>query len=47
MGDEGMRKARDYAWEHIAQRILDYYGSVLGGTSYRERLQELELPQVK
>jgi phosphatidylinositol alpha-mannosyltransferase len=30
MGVKGQLKAREYAWEDIAQRLLDYYASVLG-----------------
>jgi phosphatidylinositol alpha-mannosyltransferase len=30
MGAKGQLKAREYAWEDIAQRLLDYYASVLG-----------------
>ncbi len=29
MGDRGRVKAQDYSWEHIAQRVLDYYMRVL------------------
>ena len=30
MGAKGQLKAREYAWEDIAQRLLDYYAGVLG-----------------
>ncbi len=29
MGDRGRVKAQDYSWEHIAQRVLNYYMKVL------------------
>jgi len=31
MGAEGRAKVVDYGWERIAQRVLDYYASVLSG----------------
>ncbi|MCD6300373.1 MAG: glycosyltransferase family 4 protein [Dehalococcoidales bacterium] len=32
MGAEGRAKVVDYDWEHVAQRVLTYYNSVLSGT---------------
>ncbi len=36
MGANGRLKARDYVWEHIAQRVLDYYVRVLSESSGKE-----------
>jgi len=33
MGAKGRLKAEQYSWEHIAQRVLDYYARVLDETS--------------
>ncbi|MFC2072123.1 glycosyltransferase family 4 protein [Chloroflexota bacterium] len=30
MADKGKLKAREYSWEHVAQRVFDYYVRVLG-----------------
>ena len=30
MGAKGKLKAREYSWEHVAQRVLDYYVGVIG-----------------
>jgi phosphatidylinositol alpha-mannosyltransferase len=35
MGANGVRKAAEYDWKHIAQRVLDYYGKVLAGSPQR------------
>ncbi len=32
MGARGRQKAERYSWEHVAQRVLDYYGRVLDGS---------------
>lgn len=32
MAARGRLKARNYSWEYIAQRVLDYYGKVLDGS---------------
>ncbi|MFH1002840.1 MAG: glycosyltransferase family 4 protein [Chloroflexota bacterium] len=36
MGARGLQKARNYAWELVARRVLDYYQRVLGETPGRE-----------
>jgi phosphatidylinositol alpha-mannosyltransferase len=30
MGAKGKIKARNYSWDHVGQRVMDYYGKVLG-----------------
>jgi glycosyltransferase involved in cell wall biosynthesis len=30
MGAKGKLKTREYSWEHVAQRVLDYYIGVIG-----------------
>ena len=37
MGARGLQKARDYAWELVARRVLDYYQRVLSEPPWRER----------
>lgn len=37
MGANGRRKAQEYSWENVAQRVLDYYTSVLNESSRREK----------
>ena len=37
MGAKGRLKAQDFAWENIAQRILDYYTRVLSESPWKER----------
>jgi len=32
MGARGRQKAERYSWEHVAQRVLDYYMAVLDGS---------------
>ena len=32
MGNRGRQKAERYSWEHVAGRVLDYYGRVLDGS---------------
>lgn len=32
MGARGRQKAERYSWEHVAERVLDYYGRVLDGS---------------
>ena len=32
MGTRGRQKAERYSWEHVAQRVLDYYVAVLDGS---------------
>ncbi len=36
MGARGIRKAKEYDWKLLAQRILDYYTNILDGASGRE-----------
>lgn len=40
MGNEGRLKAVQYDWENVAQRVLDYYVSVLNGPRREEGFQE-------
>ena len=42
MGDKGRLKAVEYDWEHIAQRVFNYYLSVLNGPRRKERSQKTE-----
>lgn len=42
MGARGRLKAVEYDWKLIAQRILNYYHSVLGEPPRKERLQDTE-----
>ncbi len=37
MGANGILKAKEYSWEHIAQRVLDYYVRILGESPWKER----------
>jgi len=41
MGAKGKLKAREYAWENVAQRVLSYYIRVLDESPWKERLPEL------
>lgn len=40
MGNEGRLKSVQYDWENVAQRVLDYYLSVLNGPRREEGFQE-------
>ncbi|MEE9399872.1 MAG: glycosyltransferase family 4 protein [Dehalococcoidales bacterium] len=40
MEAKGRPKAMEYDWEHIAQRILDYYTDVINGIRQKEIVQE-------
>jgi len=42
MGAKGRLKASDYSWEHVAQKILDYYVRVLSEPPWKERFSESE-----
>ena len=42
MGAKGKIKAREYDWKHLAQRVLDYYISVLSKSPPKERFAESE-----
>jgi len=44
MGARGKVKAAEYGWEHIAQRVMDYYKAVLNQRSPKESHQEPSLP---
>ncbi len=37
MGDKGRGKALEYSWEHIAQRVSDYYARVLSEPPWKVR----------
>jgi phosphatidylinositol alpha-mannosyltransferase len=37
MGAKGRLKAQDYAWENVAQRVMDYYTKVLSESPGKER----------
>jgi len=47
MGAKGILKAENYAWERIAQRVLDYYIRVLSEPPWKERSQNLKLSRFK
>jgi len=40
MGDRGLATAREYDWEKIARRVLDYYQKVLRGLPQPENIAE-------
>ena len=42
MGARGRRKAQDYGWEHIAQRILNYYIRILSEPPWQKQSPELD-----
>ena len=42
MGARGRRKAQDYSWEHIAQRILNYYIRILSEPPWQKQSPELD-----
>ncbi|MBA7621097.1 Phosphatidyl-myo-inositol mannosyltransferase [subsurface metagenome] len=42
MGARGIIKAKEYDWKHLAQRILDYYISVLNKSPQKEQPAESE-----
>jgi len=46
MGDKGRLKALDYDWEHIAQRVINYYLKVLNKPPQKENIPEVESAQV-
>ena len=43
MGARGRVKAAEYGWEHIAQRVMGYYMTVLSGRSRKQLLREPSL----
>jgi len=42
MGARGILKAKEYDWKVLAQRIVDYYNSILNGTPWEEQPVESE-----
>ncbi len=42
MGARGRVKAADYSWEHIAQRVFNYYVKVLSEPPWQKRFPEFE-----
>ncbi len=40
MGARGALKAKDYSWEHVAQRVLSYYLRVLSEPPWKQRFPE-------
>lgn len=42
MGARGRLKAEEYSWEHIAQRVLNYYMRVLGEPPWRARYPQFK-----
>ena len=42
MGARGILKAKEYSWEHIAQRVLSYYARVLSEPPWKKRFPEGE-----
>jgi len=42
MGDRGRVKAQEYSWEHIAQRLLSYYDTLLSERRLEKRFPERE-----
>ena len=46
MGARGKLKAREYDWKHLAQRISDYYTSILSKSPQKERFAESEAMSV-
>ena len=42
MGARGILKAKEYDWKYLAQRILDYYISILNKSPLKERFAESE-----
>ncbi|MFC1983742.1 glycosyltransferase family 4 protein [Chloroflexota bacterium] len=39
-------KAMEYSWEHIAQRVLNYYTRILGEPPWKKHFQEVEAASV-
>ena len=42
MGARGRAKALEYSWEHVAQRVLNYYTRVLSEPPWKERSSQSE-----
>jgi len=47
MGARARLKAMEYSWEHIAQRVLNYYTRILSEPSWRKRLPGVEASRFK
>jgi len=46
MGARGRLKAMEYSWEHIAQRVLNYYVRILGEPPWKEHFPKVETMSV-
>lgn len=46
MGAKGRLKAVEYDWEHIAQRVMNYYLEVLGKSPMKEGFRETKVSLV-
>lgn len=46
MGSKGIIKAKDYDWEHVAKRVLNYYVRILSEPPWNRKLPELETTPV-
>ena len=46
MGARGRLKAMEYSWEHIAQRVLNYYIRILSEPPRKERFPQVEAKSV-
>ncbi|MFC1979533.1 glycosyltransferase family 4 protein, partial [Chloroflexota bacterium] len=46
MGARGRLKAEEYGWEHVAQRILDYYIRVLSEPPWNRQSSQLEAKSI-
>ena len=47
MGARARLKAIEYSWEHIAQRVLNYYGRILNEPPWKKHLPEVEASRFK
>lgn len=46
MGARGRLKAKEYSWEHIVQRVLNYYVRILSEPPWKKHLPEVEAMSV-
>jgi len=46
MGERAKLKAMEYSWEHIAQRVLNYYARILSEPPWKKHLPEVEARSV-
>jgi phosphatidylinositol alpha-mannosyltransferase len=46
MGARGLLKAKEYSWEYVAQRVLDYYTRIINQRQQRSRLPRVEAAPV-